>query len=1434
MRRSLLYVVCSISIISLFLLMMCREIPTNPSEDYNNVNATLITVNGSGINYQDQAVQFGIIIKYPNMAKQVRVFYPDNILSDTFAVTALDDKVYDTLKTIRTFTTFGKKTINIDVVLENNTVKQFSQIIEIAPKQLSVSFDTMPQLSDTVTIGKPDTMTFVASTSPAGGAIVFTAESQPALDESGLKIISTGSKALLIVTTSRDTVYNITLTAKSGTDLKKATIRVVSEPKIRLQETSSVKAMPSGTIDTLVFTVETSETDTVNSMKLLNAEIFKTGEIVSINKGVDTLCFVFTPSEVKVYVFSVEAVINNKKETITYSIAVAKETALLLKQDTVTISAVEGALINLSVVSFLSDTTVQLSVNKGMIDNKKLVFQVPFGSVRDTVTVTAQKNSDMSRIKIYINISASDTVKPLLTRVFPLDSVLTTYTSSFTCKVKVSDAAAGIRNVSFTAGSALFVDSSVHRDSIYQCVITNLVKGQRTAIKIRATDKSIGKNSDSITVYVTYDPPVTDTVKPVITLVNPIKDSSKVSSSSLSVEVSCKDSSGIREVTCMLGTIAIPVAKGTGSSFIASVSGLTAGINVLTFKATDSSSNVSVMPVTIIYDPAMADNVPPVVSLKNPLTNGAVVLKDTITVIVSCKDESGVASVTCTFAGTPVAVVKSSDSLYSALVTGLTSGKDDTITFVATDSSAKANKSAFPVIVKYTKFSVTYIGNGSTGGTVPVDANKYAAGAPVTAAAAGTLVKAGSTFTGWNTVAAGTGTAHAAGSIYAIGAANDTLYAQWTANPTFTVTYNGNGSTGGTLPVDANSYPAGASVTAAAAGTLVKTGSTFTGWNTKAAGTGTAHAAGSIYAIGAANDTLYAQWTLSTYTVVYTLNGGTNNAANPATYTILTPTITLSAPTKAGNLFGGWYSNSTFSGLAVTAIPLGTTGEISLFAKWIKTYTLTYDGNGSTVGSAPDEGTFDSNAVVIVAGNTGAMKKMGQDFNGWNTKADGSGTVLAVAATFKIKSDMTLYAQWVIKKYTLTISTPVNGTVNLSGNVSVDSGAVTTITAAPSSGYKFKQWNVTTGSATITSSTSASTAVRLTQGNATIQAVFVCLTFVKQLQMQQYSELSLKDIIQTDDGGYMAAGTINSISGVNLMGIAIKLNQNGDTTWTRTFSAVSVSSIKKAAAGYVITGTGTVDDNYIDLVCYAQNGNQPWSHSYFKSGYSYTGSSARITKDNGYIIGGSTNYNFFLVKLNASRSITWEYEYDAGGIDNLNDCIQTADDGYMMIGQANMGSNSCAIKIDDQGIKKWSSYFSSELGTNGLSNANSVELMSDGDCIIGGSVYGGATSEGYLLKVSQTGTVNMFKKYSNSYSIISAQPKSDGYIFAGSTQLIGQGQNDIYIARTNSSGTIIKEATYGTTGDEYCTSMNLTSDGGCIITGGENWIIKTDENGENP
>ena len=241
----------------------------------------------------------------------------------------------------------------------------------------------------------------------------------------------------------------------------------------------------------------------------------------------------------------------------------------------------------------------------------------------------------------------------------------------------------------------------------------------------------------------------------------------------------------------------------------------------------------------------------------------------------------------------------------------------------------------------------------------------------------------------------------------------------------YSVVYDGNGNTGGAVPIDSLTYQQSATITVKDnTGSLVKTGFTFIGWNTAADGSGTSYTTGETFAMGTANVTLYAKWSLiPTYNITYNGNGNTSGSA-PTDNLAYQQGATVTVKNNIGNLvktgytFVGWNIAVDGSG---TSYAVGSTfavdaANVTLYAKWslIPTYNVTYNGNGNIGGSVPtDSLTYQQSATVTVKGNTGSLAKTGYTFFSWNTQADGSGTGYAAGSTFAMgTTGVTLYAQW--------------------------------------------------------------------------------------------------------------------------------------------------------------------------------------------------------------------------------------------------------------------------------------------------------------------------------------------------------------------------------------------------------------------------------------
>ena len=160
----------------------------------------------------------------------------------------------------------------------------------------------------------------------------------------------------------------------------------------------------------------------------------------------------------------------------------------------------------------------------------------------------------------------------------------------------------------------------------------------------------------------------------------------------------------------------------------------------------------------------------------------------------------------------------------------------------------------------------------------------------------------------------------------------------WTS---YVISYNANGGTGAPANqtkwysdpnVVADQYPLTLSST-----TPTRTGYSFIKWNTKSNGSGTNYNPGGTYTANAAA-TLYAQWSLVTYTVTYNANGG-SNAPSSQTKTYGTDLTLVGSPTApSGQRFSGWATSATG---AVEYLPGGkysANANITLYAIYVSAY----------------------------------------------------------------------------------------------------------------------------------------------------------------------------------------------------------------------------------------------------------------------------------------------------------------------------------------------------------------------------------------------------------------------------------------------------------------------------------------------------------------
>ena len=273
-------------------------------------------------------------------------------------------------------------------------------------------------------------------------------------------------------------------------------------------------------------------------------------------------------------------------------------------------------------------------------------------------------------------------------------------------------------------------------------------------------------------------------------------------------------------------------------------------------------------------------------------------------------------------------------------------------------------------------YSITYNLNGGSG-SISNQTKGYNTGITLSKTVP---TKDGYNFGGWK---GSNGSTYQAGASYA-GNANLTLTAIWNIK-TYTVTYAGNG--GQQVPGN-QTKTHGTNLTLTTA-TPYREGYNFGGWK---GSDGKTYAKGATYSTNA-NITMTAIWNPITYTITYNLNGGSGSIGNQTKGYNTGITLSKTVPTKDGYNFGGWKGSNgtTYQAGASYA----GNANLTLTAIWnIKTYTVTYNGNGGKQVPANQTKTHGTNLTL----STATPYKEGYNFGGW--KGSDGKTYAKGASTF--------------------------------------------------------------------------------------------------------------------------------------------------------------------------------------------------------------------------------------------------------------------------------------------------------------------------------------------------------------------------------------------------------------------------------------------------
>ena len=502
--------------------------------------------------------------------------------------------------------------------------------------------------------------------------------------------------------------------------------------------------------------------------------------------------------------------------------------------------------------------------------------------------------------------------------------------------------------------------------------------------------------------------------------------------------------------------------------------------------------------------------------------------------------------------------------------------------------SVTANVTLYADWATATTYSITYNANfpatTTDTGTVPsTQTGLVATTTALLSANTGTLAVVGYTFSGWNSLANGTGTAYAAtgATVFTIPASNTTLYAVWTPS-TYVLTLTQVGSGGVT---STGAPTSGSTIATTVAGSATQTYN----YNTSVVLTATP-----------ATGYTFSGWTGACVNATGTCTVAMTAAASvTATFTVTTYLLTL---TQVGS--GGVTSTGTPStGSGVTTASATTT-------------TATYNYNTS-----------------VVLTETPAT---GWTFTGWS---GGTCTGPATTCTVPMTAAKSVTATFTIQTFPITVTQTSNGTIS-TGSVTVNYGAGQAYTFTPAVGYQVA--SITVGGVALAGAALASAiASGYTFSNVTsaqtLTATYSIITNV--LTLTQVGSGGVTSTGAPTSGSTIATATPITVTQTYNYNTSVVLTESPAVGWvftgwsggTCTGSATTCTVPMTAAKS--VTATFTITTNVLTLT-------QVGSGGVTSTGTPATGTG--VTTASALTTTGTYNYNTSIV-LTETPAVGWVF-----------------------------------------------------------------------------------------------------------------------------------------------------------------------------------------------
>jgi hypothetical protein len=267
------------------------------------------------------------------------------------------------------------------------------------------------------------------------------------------------------------------------------------------------------------------------------------------------------------------------------------------------------------------------------------------------------------------------------------------------------------------------------------------------------------------------------------------------------------------------------------------------------------------------------------------------------------------------------------------------------------------------------------------------------------------------------------------------------------------------------------------------------------------------------------------------------------------------------------------------------------------------------------------------------------------------------------------------------------------------------------------------------------------------------------------------------------------------------------------------------------------------------------DGNVQWNKTYAET--DDDGATALVqTSDGGYALAGyGLSYgaglpmDSFLVKTDANGTMQWNQTYKRGTDDEYAYAlVQTSDGGYALAGDI---QNSVTgdldfwlVKTDGNGNALWNRTYgrTSDEELN-FERAFALVETVDGGYALTGIKHSDGMQDAWLVKTDGSGNMQWNQTYGgigNDLAAALVQTSDGGYALAGLTRSFGAGNLDAWLVKTDTDGNVQWNKAYGGTYYEFAHALVQMSDGGYALAGRTNssgagdydfWLVKTDAHG---